>query len=106
MDNQIKRYFKNIFVLFVVHFILLFIYRTYQDISCYFNFGMKPIVQNIPFNLYMALFWGSCQTGVSAVILIPFCKTKVKNQYKLLLSWIITFAFSVDWIINNLAFLF
>lgn len=106
MSKPIKQYFKNIFVLFVVHFILLLIYRTCQDISCYFNFGMKPIVQNIPFNLYIALFWGSCQTGISAVVLIPFYKAKIKNQYKLLLTWTITFAFSVVWIINNLAFLF
>lgn len=106
MSKQIKQYFKNIFVLFVVHFILLFAYRTCQDISCYFNFGMNPIVQNIPFNLYMALFWGSCQTELSAVVLIPFGEVKIKNQYKLLLTWIITFTFFIVWIINNLAFLF
>lgn len=54
----------------------------------------------------MALFWGSCQTGVSAVVLIPFSEVKIKNQYKLLLAWIITFEFSIVWIINNFAFLF
>ena len=106
MNEQIKQYFKNVLVLFVIHFILLFIYRTCQDISCYFDFGMSPIAQNISFNLYMALFWGSCQTGVSAVVLIPFCKAKIKNQYTLLSVWVITFAISVVWVINNLAFLF
>ena len=44
----------------------------------------------------MTLFWGSCQTGVSAVVLIPFSEVKIKNQYKLLLAWIITFEFSIN----------
>lgn len=108
-----KEYLKNVLILLGINFALLLLYQLYNDINYYHNFGPNSFIGSnmrlgevIVFDAYISGYFSICQTIISALALLPTYKLKVKNRYRILIAWAITFALSIVWVINNLVVLF
>lgn len=112
-DEHGKEYLKSVLILFGINFVLLLLYQLYNDINYYHNFGPNSFIGSnmrlgelILFDVYISGYFSICQTVVSALALLPTYKLKIKNRYRILIAWAITFALSIVWVINNLVVLF
>lgn len=112
-DEHSKEYLKNILILLGINFVLLLLYQLYNDINYYHNFGPNSFIGSnmrlgevIIFDAYISGYFSICQTVISALALLPTYKLKIKNRYRILIAWVITFALSIVWVINNLVMLF
>lgn len=112
-DEHGKEYLKNVLILFGINFVLLLLYQLYNDINYYHNFGPNSFIGSnmrlgelILFDAYISGYFSICQTVISALVLLPTYKFKIKNRYRILIAWVITFALSIVWVINNLVVLF
>lgn len=108
-----KEYLKNVLILLGINFVLLLLYQLYNDVNYYHNFGPNSFTGSnmrlgevILFDAYISGYFSICQTIISALALLPTYKLKVKNRYRILIAWAITFALSIVWVINNLVVLF
>lgn len=108
-----KEYLKSVLILFGINFALLLLYQLYNDLNYYHNFGQNSFIGSnmrlgevILFDAYISGYFSICQTIISALALLPTYKLKVKNRYRILIAWAITFALSIVWVINNLVVLF
>lgn len=112
-DEHSKEYLKNVLILLGINFVLLLLYQLYNDINYYHNFGPNSFIGSnmrlgevIMFDAYISGYFSICQTVISALALLPTYKLKIKNRYRILIAWAITFALSIVWVINNLVVLF
>lgn len=112
-DEHGKEYLKDVLILFGINFVLLLLYQLYNDVNYYHNFGPNSFIGSnmrlgevILFDAYISGYFSICQTIISALALLPTYKLKVKNRYRILIAWAITFALSIAWVINNLVVLF
>ena len=112
-DEHGKEYLKNILILLGINFAVLLLYQLYNDLNYYHNFGPNSFIGSnmrlgevILFDAYISGYFSICQTIISALALLPTYKLKVKNRYRILIAWAITFALSIVWVINNLVVLF
>ena len=112
-DEHGKEYLKNVLILLGINFALLLLYQLYNDINYYHNFGPNSFIGSnmrlgevIMFDAYISGYFSICQTVISALALLPTYKLKIKNRYRILIAWAITFALSIVWVINNLVILF
>lgn len=112
-DEHGKEYLKNVLILLGINFVLLLLYQLYNDVNYYHNFGPNSFIGSnmglgelILFDAYISGYFSICQTVISALALLPTYKLKVKNRYRILIAWTITFALSIVWVINNLVVLF
>ena len=108
-----KEYLKNVLILLGINFVLLLLYQLYNDVNYYHNFGPNSFIGSnmrlgevILFDAYISGYFSICQTVISALALLPMYKFKIKNRYRILIAWAITFALSIVWVINNLVVLF
>lgn len=108
-----KEYLKSVLILLGINFALLLLYQLYNDLNYYHNFGPNSFIGSnmrlgevILFDAYISGYFSICQTIISALALLPTYKLKVKNRYRILIAWAITFALSIVWVINNLVVLF
>ena len=108
-----KEYLKSVLILLGINFVLLLLYQLYNDLNYYHNFGPNSFIGSnmrlgevILFDAYISGYFSICQTIISALALLPTYKLKVKNRYRILIAWAITFALSIVWVINNLVVLF
>lgn len=112
-DERGKEYLKSVLILLGINFALLLLYQLYNDLNYYHNFGPNSFIGSnmrlgevILFDAYISGYFSICQTVISALALLPTYKLKVKNRYRILIAWAITFALSIVWVINNLVVLF
>lgn len=112
-DEHGKEYLKDVLILFGINFVLLLLYQLYNDVNYYHNFGPNSFIGSnmrlgevILFDAYISGYFSICQTIISALVLLPMYKFKIKNRYRILIAWAITFALSIIWVINNLVVLF
>ena len=112
-DEHGKEYLKDVLILFGINFVLLLLYQLYNDVNYYHNFGPNSFIGSnmrlgevILFDAYISGYFSICQTIVSALALLPTYKLKIKNRYRILIAWAITFALSIVWVIKNLVVLF
>lgn len=112
-DEHGKEYLKSVLILLGINFALLLLYQLYNDINYYHNFDPNSFIGSnmrlgelILFDAYISGYFSICQTVVSALALLPTYKLKIKNRYRILIAWAITFALSIVWVINNLVVLF
>lgn len=112
-DEHGKEYLKNVLILLGINFVLLLLYQLYNDLNYYHNFGPNSFIGSnmrlgevVLFDAYISGYFSICQTIISALALLPTYKLKVKNRYRILIAWAITFALSIVWVINNLVVLF
>lgn len=112
-DEHGKEYLKNVLILLGINFVLLLLYQLYNDVNYYHNFGPNSFIGSnmrlgevILFDAYISGYFSICQTVISALALLPTYKLKIKNRYRILIAWAITFALSIVWVINNLVVLF
>ena len=112
-DEHGKEYLKNVLILLGINFVLLLLYQLYNDLNYYHNFGPNSFIGSnmrlgevILFDAYISGYFSICQTVISALALLPTYKLKIKNRYRILIAWTITFALSIVWVINNLVVLF
>lgn len=112
-DEHGKEYLKNVLILLGINFVLLLLYQLYNDVNYYCNFGPNSFIGSnmrlgevILFDAYISGYFSICQTVISALALLPTYKLKVKNRYRILIAWALTFILSVAWVINNLVVLF
>lgn len=112
-DEHGKEYLKDVLILFGINFVLLLLYQLYNDLNYYHNFGPNSFIGSnmrlgevILFDAYISGYFSICQTVISALALLPTYKLKVKNRYRILIAWALTFILSVAWVINNLVVLF
>lgn len=112
-DEHGKEYLKNVLILLGINFVLLLLYQLYNDVNYYHNFGPNSFIGSnmrlgevILFDTYISGYFSICQTIISALVLLPTYKFKIKNRYRILIAWAITFALSIVWVINNLVVLF
>ena len=112
-DEHGKEYLKNVLILLGINFALLLLYQLYNDVNYYHNFGPNSFIGSnmrlgevILFDAYISGYFSICQTIISALALLPTYKFKIKNRYRILIAWAITFALSIVWVINNLVVLF
>ena len=112
-DEHGKEYLKDVLILFGINFVLLLLYQLYNDVNYYHNFGPNSFIGSnmrlgevILFDAYISGYFSICQTIISALVLLPMYKFKIKNRYRILIAWAITFALSIVWVINNLVVLF
>lgn len=112
-DEHGKEYLKNVLILLGINFVLLMLYQLYNDVTYYYNFGPNSFMGSnmrlgevVLFDAYISGYFSVCQTIISALALLPTYKLKIKNSYKILIAWAVTFALSIVWVINNLVVLF
>lgn len=112
-DEHGKDYLKNVLILLGINFVLLLLYQLYNDVNYYHNFGPNLFIGSnmrlgelILFDAYISGYFSICQTVISALALLPMYKFKIKNRYRILIAWAITFALTIVWVINNLVVLF
>lgn len=112
-DEHGMEYLKNVLILLGINFVLLLLYQLYNDVNYYHNFGPNSFIGSnmrlgevILFDAYISGYFSICQTIISALALLPTYKLKIKNRYRILIAWAITFALSIVWVINNLVVLF
>ena len=112
-DEHGKEYLKNVLILLGINFVLLLLYQLYNDVNYYHNFGPNSFIGSnmrlgevILFDAYISGYFSICQTVISALALLPTYKLKIKNRYRIIIAWAITFALSIVWVINNLVVLF
>lgn len=112
-DEHGMEYLKNVLILLGINFALLLLYQLYNDLNYYHNFGPNSFIGSnmrlgevILFDTYISGYFSICQTIISALALLPTYKFKIKNRYRILIAWAITFALSIVWVINNLVMLF
>ena len=108
-----KEYLKSVLILLGINFALLLLYQLYNDVNYYHNFGPNSFIGSnmrlgevILFDAYISWYFSFCQTIISALVLLPTYKFKIKNRYRILIAWAITFVLSIVWVINNLVVLF
>lgn len=112
-DEHGKEYLKNVLILLGINFAVLLLYQLYNDVNYYHNFGPNSFIGSnmrlgevILFDAYISWYFSFCQTIISALALLPTYKLKIKNRYRILIAWAITFVLSIVWVINNLVVLF
>lgn len=112
-DEHGMEYLKNVLILLGINFALLLLYQLYNDLNYYHNFGPNSFIGSnmrlgevILFDTYISGYFSICQTIISALALLSTYKFKIKNRYRILIAWAITFALSIVWVINNLVMLF
>ena len=112
-DEHGKEYLKNVLILLWINFALLLLYQLYNDLNYYHNFGPNSFIGSnmrlgevMLFDAYISGYFSICQTIISALALLPTYKFKIKNRYRILIAWAITFVLSIVWVINNLVMLF
>ena len=112
-DEHGNEYLKDVLILFGINFVLLLLYQLYNDVNYYHNFGPNSFIGSnmrlgevILFDAYISGYFSICQTIISALVLLPTYKFKIKNRYRILIAWAITFVLSIVWVINNLVMLF
>lgn len=112
-DEHGMEYLKNVLILLWINFALLLLYQLYNDLNYYHNFGPNSFIGSnmrlgevILFDAYISGYFSICQTIISALALLPTYKFKIKNRYRILIAWAITFVLSIVWVINNLVMLF
>ena len=94
-DEHGKEYLKNVLILLGINF----------GPNSFIGSNMR-LGEVILFDAYISGYFSICQTIISALALLPTYKLKVKNRYRILIAWAITFALSIVWVINNLVVLF
>lgn len=112
-DEHGMEYLKNVLILLGINFALLLLYQLYNDLNYYHNFGPNSFIGSnmrlgevMLFDAYISGYFSICQTIISALALLPTYKFKIKNRYRILIAWAITFVLSIVWVINNLVMLF
>ena len=112
MQEKLKKILLNSIIIFIICFLFLFIFQTYQDYEYYSVYNKEDLAQFFSmkkvllWDLQQSLYWSIRQMIIFVPILAILEKTKFKNIAKLIITLVLTFIISFIYIMLNLTITF
>ncbi len=112
MKENIKKILLNSIIIFIMCFLFLFIFQTYQDYEYYSVYSKEDLAQFfsmkkvVLWDLKQSFYWSIRQIIIFVPILLILEKTKIKNIAKIIITLVLTFIISFIYIMLNLIIIF
>lgn len=112
MKENIKKILLNSIIIFIMCFLFLFIFQTYQDYEYYSVYSKEDLAQFFSmkkvllWDLKQSFYWSIRQIIIFVPILLILEKTKIKNIAKIIITLVLTFIISFIYIMLNLIIIF
>ncbi len=112
MKEKMKKILLNSAVIFIICFLLLFIFQSYETYNYYSEYPKEELAEifsmkdTLLWNLNKSMYLSIMQMIIYVPILTILEKTKIKNIFKIVITLIVTFIISFIYMICNLTITF
>lgn len=112
MKEKLKNFLKNIITVFISFFSLISLYSLKESFIYYSAYEIEElreflnIRELLTFTFSQALFIASCQIPISSIILLILENFKIKNAFKIIITFIVTFFIGILIFLTNFSIQF